>query len=111
MPVDNGRLSISFSLRFSPGLNSGVPPPRMTGFTAMRNSSINPCGIRLSARSALPNRKISLALSCFSLATVPGTSALNICVLFQVDVFIVREKTYFGAAFMKSATSPVAPGQ
>ena len=91
MPVDNGRLSISFSLRFSPGLNSGVPPPRMTGFTAMRNSSINPCGIRLSARSALPN-KISLALSRFSLATVPGTSALNICVLFQPDVFIVRER-------------------
>ena len=62
MPVDNGRLSISFSLTFSPGLNSGVPPPRMTGFTAMRNSSINPCGIRCDARSALPNRKISLAL-------------------------------------------------
>ena len=33
MPVDIGRLSISFSLRFSPGLNSGVPPPRMIGFT------------------------------------------------------------------------------
>jgi len=59
MPVDNGRLSSSFSSTLAPGLNSGVPPPRMIGFTAMRNSSINPCGIRLFARSALPNRKIS----------------------------------------------------
>ena len=77
----------------------------------MRNSSINPCGIRLAARSALPNRKISLALSRFSRATVPETSSLNICVLFQSDFFTVREKTYFGAAFMKSATAPVALGQ
>ena len=34
-----------------------------------------------------------------------------ICVLLQVDVFTVREKTYFGAAFMKSATAPVALDQ
>ena len=72
MPVEIGRLSISFSLSFSPGLNSGVPPPRMTGFTAMRNSSINPCGIRLAARSALPNRKISLALLALQPGDGPG---------------------------------------
>ena len=42
---------------------------------------------------------------------VPDTSALNICVLFQSDRVSVREKTYFGAAFMKSAISPDAVRQ
>ena len=50
-------------------------------------------------------------LNSFSRATVSGTSALNICVLFQPDFFTVRENTYFGAAFMKSAISPVSLGQ
>src|SRR5829696_360310 len=108
MPVDIGRLSISFSLSFWPGLNSGVPPPRRIGFMAMRNSSINPCGIRLAARSALPNRKISLALSRFSLATVSETSSPNICVLFQSDFCTVRENTYFGAVTRPNSNPPAA---
>ena len=83
----------------------------MTGFTAIRNSSISRCGIKLAARSALPNRKMSFVLSRFNLAAVPCVSAPNICVLFQPDFVSVRENTYFGSAFMKSATSPVALGQ
>ena len=54
---------------------------------------------------------MSFALSRFNRATVAGTASLNSCVLFQFDVFSVRENTYFGSAFMKSATSPVALGQ
>jgi len=45
MPVVSGLESISFSLIFSPGLNSAVPPPRMIGLTAMRDSAISPCRI------------------------------------------------------------------
>jgi hypothetical protein len=54
---------------------------------------------------------MSWALSRFNLATVPDASALKTCVLFQPDFVSVRENTYFGNAFMRSATSPVAPGQ
>ena len=111
MPVDSAFESRSFNLTRAPGLNSGVPPPRMIGFTAMRNSSISPCSVKSAARSALPNKKMSLALSRFNLATVSGTSAPNICVLAHADCLSVRENTYFGNAFMKSATSPVAVGQ
>ena len=54
---------------------------------------------------------MSFAVSRFSFATVAGTSAPKTFVLFQSDVFNVREKTYFGSAFMKSAISPLAVGQ
>src|SRR3982074_643426 len=57
MPVDSAFESRSFNLTRAPGLNSGVPPPSMIAFTAMRNSSISPCSVKSAARSALPNKK------------------------------------------------------
>ena len=106
MPVDNGRLSISFSLRFSPGLNSGVPPPRMTGLTPeFVDQPVRDEACRQIGAAEQKDVFCALALQPCHRAGDIGAEHLRVV---PVDRVSVRENTYFGAAFMKSAISPDA---
>src|SRR5437867_8038395 len=102
--------SVSFILS-GPSLNSGFPPPKMTGASPRRYSSIRPSRINVEERSALPKMKRSLPGSCFSLATSFAAFSLTSLVFFHSARSSVLEKTIFGTLFIKSAISPCAEDQ
>ena len=59
-------------------LDIGVPLPRTTGVTRMRNSSIRPSRINVATRSALPNSAVSCN-SRFGASMKPSTVTLICC--------------------------------
>ena len=98
-PVECRSAPNSFSLAFSSCfLKSGEPEPRKSGTTPILSSSKS--GMRCEDRSALPKTKISFPSSCFSFATSAAGSPFRRVVFAQSSFFRMREKTYFGSAFM-----------